>query len=119
MPTLRIQKIRKYIQYNPDSDKQIKKKNYCEKVNLGWVLNDFYSFVGFPRWLSSKESSCNVGDTGSILGSGRSPGEGNGNPFQYSCGKSHVQRSLAGYSPWGCKRVRNDLVTKQQQEFIC
>ena len=78
-------------------------------------MNDFYSFVGFPRWLSSKESSCNVGDTGSILGSGRSPGEGNGNPFQYSCGKSHVQRSLAGYSPWGCKRVRNDLVTKQHK----
>ena len=30
-------------------------------------------------------------------------------------GKSHEQRSLAGYSPWGCKRVRNDLVTKQHK----
>ena len=33
----------------------------------------------------------------------------------YLLGKFHGQRSLAGYSPWGCKRVRHDLVTKQQQ----
>ena len=32
-----------------------------------------------------KESTCNAGDLGSISGSGRSPGEGNGNPLQYSC----------------------------------
>ena len=31
-------------------------------------------------------------------------------------GKSHEQRSLAGYNPWGCKRVRHDLATKQQQQ---
>jgi len=36
-------------------------------------------------WLSGKESACNPGDTGFIPGSGRFPGEGNGNPFQYSC----------------------------------
>ena len=44
-------------------------------------------FVGLPRWLSGKESACNTGDTGdadSIPGSGRSPGQGNGNPLQYS-----------------------------------
>ena len=60
---------------------------------------------GLPRWLSSKETTCNAGDTGdagSIPGSGRSPGEGNGNPLQYS-GKSHGFCSLAGYIPWGCK----------------
>ena len=34
---------------------------------------------------SSKESACNAGDAGSIPGSGRSPGEGNGNPLQHSC----------------------------------
>ena len=38
-----------------------------------------------PRLLSGKESTCQTGETGSILVSGRSPGEGNGNPFQYSC----------------------------------
>ena len=35
--------------------------------------------------LSGKEYPCNAGDAGSILESGRSPGEGNGNPFLYSC----------------------------------
>ena len=55
-----------------------------------------------------KESTGNVGDTAdgsSIVGSGRSPGGGNGNPeLQYSClKKSHGQRSLVGYSPWVTK----------------
>ena len=36
-------------------------------------------------WLSGKESACNAGDAGSIPGLERSPGEGNGNPLQYSC----------------------------------
>ena len=35
---------------------------------------------------------CNAGDPGSILGSGRSPGEGNGNPLQYSCLKNPMDR---------------------------
>ena len=43
---------------------------------------------GLPRWLSGKESAANArdtGDVGLILGLGRSPGEGNGNPHQHSC----------------------------------
>ena len=52
-------------------------------------------FIGFPGGSDGKESTCNVGDLGSIPGSGRSPGGGRGNPFQYSC--------LEGYSPWGHK----------------
>ena len=57
----------------------------------------------FPRICSnfgwdSKASTYNAGDPGSIPGSGRSPGEGNGNPLQYSClKKSHGQRDLVGY----------------------
>ena len=50
----------------------------------------------------------NAGDTrelGSIPGSGRSPGEGNGNPLQYSCLENSMGRSLAGYSPWDCKEL--------------
>ena len=42
---------------------------------------------------------------------GRSPGEGNGYPLQYSC-----LESLVGYSSWGHRRVRHNLVTKQQQQ---
>ena len=41
--------------------------------------------MGLPFWLSGKESTCNAGDANSIPGSGGSPGEGNGNPLQYSC----------------------------------
>ena len=45
-----------------------------------------------------------AGVTGLIPGLGRSPGEGNGNPLQYSClEKAHGQSSLAGNSPWSCK----------------
>ena len=56
--------------------------------------------MGFPGGSESKESACNVGDLGSIPGLGRSPGEGHGNPRQYSCLENpHGQSSLAGYSP--------------------
>ena len=41
-------------------------------------------FWGFPGGSEGKASACNAGDPGSISGSGRSPGEGNGNPLQYS-----------------------------------
>ena len=52
---------------------------------------------------SSKEFACDAGDAmGSIPGSGRSLGEGHGNPLQYSClGESHGHGSLAGYGPLG------------------
>ena len=52
------------------------------------MIRDFLVYqvqYGLPRWLGGKESACNVGDPGSISGSGRSPGEGNGNPLQSSC----------------------------------
>ena len=64
---------------------------------------------GLARWLSGKESACNagaVGDAGSIPGSERSPGEGNGNPVHYFLPeKSRGHRSLAGYSPKGHKEL--------------
>ena len=63
--------------------------------------------MGFPGDLVVKNTPANAGDTrdaGSILGSGRSPGGGNGNPLRYFLpGESHGQRSLEGYSPWGYK----------------
>ena len=61
------------------------------KLTPGWKMPTKVHAVKvlvFPRlpwWLSGKEHTCNVGDTGSIPGSGRSCGEGNGNPLQYSC----------------------------------
>ena len=47
---------------------------------------------GFPGGSDGKESTCNAGDPGSISGLGRSPGEGNGNPLQYSCLENPMER---------------------------
>ena len=48
--------------------------------------------LGFPGGSNGEESACNAGDLNSIPGSGRSPGEGNGNPLQYSCLKNPMDR---------------------------
>ena len=50
-----------------------------------------------------KASASNAGDLGSIPGSGRHPGEGNGNPLQYSCLENPMDGGLVGYSPRGRK----------------
>ena len=65
--------------------------------------------MGFSGGSGVKNPS---GDMGLIPGSGRSPGERNGNPLQYSCLGNPGQWNLVGYSPWGCKRVGHDLATK-------
>ena len=62
--------------------------------------------MGFPDGAVVKNLPANARDTGLTPELGRSLGVGNGNPLWYSClGKSHGQRSLAGYSPWGCKEL--------------
>ena len=52
----------------------------------------YYSFLGFAGGSGGKESACNAGDPGSILGSGRSPWEGTGNLLQYSCLENAMDR---------------------------
>ena len=62
---------------------------------------------GFPGGTVVKNLPANAGDardTGSIPGSGRSPGGGNGNPLQYACLKSSMDRG-PDYSPWSCKEL--------------
>ena len=49
-------------------------------------------YSGFPSGSNGKESAYNAGDLGSTPGSGRSPGEGNGNPLQYSCLENPTDR---------------------------
>ena len=75
----------------------------------------------FPGGSDGKESACNVGDLSSIPGLGKSAGEGNGNPLQYSCLENpHRRRRLAGYSPWGHKELdtTEQPSTESQIEFI-
>ena len=70
---------------------------------------------GFPGGSVVKNLPANVGDTGSIPGSGRSPGGGHGSPLQCSClGESHGKRSLVGHSH-EANRVGHELATQQQQ----
>ena len=80
---------------------------FCLKSCQGFPalrLLHLYSFQrNFPGGSDGKVSTYNAGDLGSIPGSGRYPGEGNGNPLQYSClERSHGCRS---YSPWGHKEL--------------
>ena len=63
-----------------------------------------------------KKPPANAGDVrdrGSIPGLRRPPGGGHDNPLQYPCLENPMDRSLAGYSPWGCKRVGQHLAIKQ------
>ena len=48
--------------------------------------------MGFPGGSDGKDSACNVGDSVSLPGSGRTPGRGNGNPLRYSCLEKSVGR---------------------------
>ena len=64
--------------------------------------------MAFPGGSDGKESTCNMGDLGSIPGLGRPPGGGNGYPFQYSCFENpHGQGSLVGHGLLG-RRVGHD-----------
>ena len=68
--------------------------------------------VGFPGGSGGKESAHNAGDLGLIPGSGRSPGEGNGNPVQYSCLENSMDRGTCQATVPGVARVRHELATK-------
>ena len=57
----------------------------------------------------SKESACNVGDPGSIPGPGRSPGEGNGNPLQYSCLENSMDRGALWATIHGIAKSQTQL----------
>ena len=63
----------------------------------------------FSKYTSGRVGIFCVPDVGLIPGSGRVPGEGNGNPLQYSCLENpHGQKRLVGYSPWGSQRIGHD-----------
>ena len=65
--------------------------------------------AGFPGGSEVKASACNAGDLGSIPGSGRSPGEGNGNPLQYSCLKNPTDTGAWWAAVHGVAKSRTQL----------
>ena len=67
-----------------------------------------YTSSKFPGDSNGKESACNAGDLGSIPGSGRSPGEGNGYPLQYSCRENLMVRGAWWATVHGATRVGYD-----------
>ena len=87
---------------------------------LGWELGASRWKLGIPCSSVSKESAWNSGDPGSIPGSGRNPGEGNGNPLQYSCLENPTDRGAWQATVHGVARVRHDLVAKHTaHKFRC
>ena len=67
---------------------------------------------GFPCGPVTKDSACNAGDSGSTPGWERSPGEGNDNPFQYSCLENPMEKEAWQTTVHGVARARHDLATK-------
>ena len=83
-------------------------------VVSGYLLNS----AGTPTGSDSKESAWNVGDPGSIPGSGRSPEQGNGNPLQYAFLGNPMDRGAWQATVHGVSRVRHDLATKSPPSKI-
>ena len=84
-----------------------------ESREASWLKLLVNPLEGFPGGSVIKNPPANAGEVGSISGSGRSPGEGNGNPCQSSClGKSHGQRSQ------GLQGVGHNLATLEAAEIL-
>ena len=74
--------------------------------------------LGFPGDSDSKETACSVGNLGSIPGSGRSPGEGNGNPLQCSCLENPMDRGALPATVHGIA-TELDMPEQPHFHFIC
>ena len=83
----------------------IEKIRRVSNRNQRYKRNYFLWRKEFSGGSDGKTSAYSVGDPGSIPGSGRSPGEGNGNPLEYSCLKNPTDRGAWHNSPWGCKEL--------------
>ena len=99
-PKLCITRLRSRSQLGSILDWRFWRKLCCQPRSCS--LADFTSlWLGFPGSSVGKESACNAGDPGSIPGWGRSPGEGNGNPLQYSCLENPTDRGAWQATVWG------------------
>ena len=83
-------------------------KRYLCKFSLSLNLKRI-STLSFPGGSEDKASACSAGDLGSIPGLGRSPGEGNGNPLQYSCLENPMDRGAWRATVHGVAKSRTRL----------
>ena len=74
-----------------------------------WKSCQLQLFMGFPGGSDGKESTCSAGDLCSIPGSGRSPGEGNGKPLQYSCLDNSMVRGAWWTTIHGVAKSDDDM----------
>ena len=88
-----------------DLSKKINHFRWCDPKGIDRLTN-LNLVSGLPGGSDSKAYAYNAGDLASIPGSGRSPGEGNGNQLQYSCLENPMDGGTwLGYSPWGHKEL--------------
>ena len=100
---------------------------WTTSLNRGrnWVTETFsnlpkvtWSYKGFPCGSDSKASAYIVGDLGLIPGSGRSPGEGNGNPLQYACLENPMDRGPGRLQSMGSQRVGHNWMINTHNMVI-
>ena len=84
-------------------------KEGSQRIKRAFYLWATRGFLGFPGGLAVKNPPANARDMGSIPGSGRSPGEGNGNPLQYSCLKNAMDREAWWPTVHGVEKSRTQL----------
>ena len=88
---------------------------YTPEQHIALFMQVFTVFRGFPGGSEVKASASNAGDLSSIPGSGRSPGEGNGNPLQCS----HLENPMDGKAWWAAvHRVAESAMT-ERPHFTC
>ena len=78
-------------------------------IGEGHIIPLTSTLKDVPGGLVGKESACNAGDLGLIPGSGRSSGEGNGNPLQYSCLENPMDRGARRATVCGVAKSRTQL----------
>ena len=100
-----------YVFLMPQSYSESMRKKQYPITLLAFIL----SSKGFPHSSVGKESACHAGDSGLIQGSVRFPGEGNGNPLQYSCLENPMDRGAWRATVHGVSRVGHDLATAERE----
>ena len=99
-----------------EGQRKTTKSQATTTTNNTWVVTSLFKTMNlcFPGGSEGKESACNVGDPGLILGSEWSPGEGHGNPFQYSCLENSMTEELV--ESMALQRVGHDWETNTSSE---